>query len=138
MTIDRSPKANITRTDIQKLLDLFYARVRADETIGPIFHHHIGRDDAEWSTHLAKIEDFWANVMLRDRAYRGNPMQTHMTMPEIKPEHFDIWLNLFERTAHEVLSPDKARLFDLMARRIGQSLVMGIQRAHSDQIPNLG
>ncbi|SPJ30587.1 group III truncated hemoglobin [Falsiruegeria mediterranea] len=138
MNIDRSPKADITRADIQALLVEFYTRVRANEAIGPIFHHHIGEDDAVWAIHLAKIEDFWANVMLRDRAYKGNPMQTHLAMPEITPSHFDIWLNLFKTTAHEVLSPDKADLFDLMARRIGQSLMMGMQRAHSNQVPNLG
>ena len=138
MTLDRSPKADITRSDIRSVLDLFYARVRADETIGPIFRHHIGDDDAIWAMHLAKIEDFWANVMLRERAYQGNPMQTHLAMPEIKPHHFDVWLTLFEQTAQEVLSSDKAKLFDLMARRIGQSLMMGMQRVHSDQVPNLG
>ncbi|SLN71370.1 Group 3 truncated hemoglobin ctb [Falsiruegeria litorea R37] len=138
MTPDRSPRADITRSDIRSLLTLFYARVRADETIGPIFRHHIGDDDATWAVHLAKIEDFWANVMLRDRAYQGNPMQTHLGMPEIKSHHFDVWLTLFEQTAQEVLSPDKAKLFDLMARRIGQSLLMGMQRVYSGQVPNLG
>ncbi|WP_164660160.1 group III truncated hemoglobin [Tropicibacter sp. Alg240-R139] len=137
MTVDRSPKANITRADIQALLTLFYARVRADDTIGPIFHQHIGKDEAVWAAHLAKIEDFWANVMLRDRAYQGNPMQTHLAMPEITPQHFDVWLTVFETTAHEVLPPNKASLFDLMARRIGQSLMMGMQRIYTDQVPDL-
>lgn len=137
MTLHRSTKTEISRADIRALIDQFYSKVRQDQTIGPIFKEHIGEDDAAWAGHLAKIEDFWANVMLRDRAYQGNPMQTHLAMPEIEPRHFEVWLELFDQVAHEVLSPEKAALFDLMARRIGQSLMMGMQRVSASDIPDL-
>ena len=95
-------KGGVTRADIETLLPHFYASVRQNERLGPIFHKHIGEDDADWVPHLAKIGDFWANVMLKERAYQGNPMQVHLCIPEIRTEDFDIWLGLFDQAlAHD-------------------------------------
>lgn len=62
-------KGGVTRADIETLLPHFYASVRQNDRLGPIFHEHIGEDDADWAPHLAKIGDFWANVMLKESAY---------------------------------------------------------------------
>lgn len=127
----------MTRADIEKLLPHFYASVRQNDRLGPIFHRHIGGDDADWAPHLAKIGDFWANVMLKERAYQGNPMQVHLCIPEIRPEDFDVWLGLFDQAANDVLSAEKATAFSILAHRIGRSLAMGIAQAHSDGPPRL-
>ncbi|MGZ0189529.1 MAG: group III truncated hemoglobin [Alphaproteobacteria bacterium] len=120
-------KTGITRADIRSLIEPFYRRVRADTQLGPIFHGKIGVDDDVWARHLDKIEDFWANVMLHDRAYKGNPLTIHAGIPAIQPEHFEIWLNHFEQTARAVLPAQKAETFNTLARRIGRSLSMGIE-----------
>ena len=125
-------KRGITRQDIRVLIEPFYQRVRADETLGPIFHAKIGETDAEWAPHLAKIENFWANVMLHERAYQGNPLMKHAAVREIQPAHFARWLDLFEQTAREVLCERKATAFNILARRIGRSLSMGIAVMRSD------
>lgn len=124
-------KSTIERSDIRMVIDLFYARVRKDPHIGPIFNHHIGTDDDIWVKHIDLIEDFWSNVMRHERRYFGNPMQVHLGIPELELSHFETWLDLFERTAQEVLPPQKAELFDMLARRIGQSLWMGVDRVRS-------
>jgi hemoglobin len=126
-------KRGITRQDIRALIEPFYQRVRADETLGPIFHAKIGETDAEWAPHLEKIENFWANVMLHERAYQGNPLMKHAAVREIQPAHFARWLDLFEQTAREVLCERKATAFNILARRIGRSLSMGIAVMRSDQ-----
>ena len=130
-------KSGVTRADIEKLLPHFYASVRRNDRLGPIFHRHIGEDDADWAPHLAKIGDFWANVMLKERAYQGNPMQVHLCIPEIRPEDFDIWLGLFDQAAKDVLAPEKAAVFSILAHRIGRSLAMGIEQARGDGPPRL-
>ena len=130
-------KGGVTRADIEVLLPHFYASVRANDRLGPIFHKHIGEDDADWVPHLAKIGDFWANVMLKERAYQGNPMQVHLCIPEIRPEDFGVWLGLFDQAAKEVLAPEKAAVFSTLAHRIGRSLAMGIEQARSDGPPSL-
>ena len=131
---DASPdKSGITRQDIRALIGPFYARVRADERLGPIFHARIGEGDAEWALHLEKIENFWANVMLHERAYQGNPLLKHAAIREIQPADFERWLDIFEQTALEVMTRKKASTFNALARRIGRSLSMGIEVMRSDQ-----
>lgn len=137
MNIHRSPKEDITRADIRALIAPFYDRVRANPDIGPVFENRIGNSDSVWADHLDKIEDFWANVMLHDRAYQGNPMQAHMAMPELRERHFQVWLDLFQATAREVLPQRKADLFDQLAHRIGQSLWVGMNRVRGNDVPNL-
>lgn len=137
MTDLRPAKAGITRTDIEIVVTAFYARVRTDPRLGPIFERQIGTTDAQWAPHLAKIRAFWANVMLHERDYNGNPMQVHMGIPDILPGDFAIWLDLFQSTALAELPTDKAKTFDVMARRIGRSLKMGLERSLGDEPPVL-
>ena len=66
--------APVTEEDIRRLLGAFYARVRADEELGPIFAAAVGTTDEDWAPHLARLRDFWSQVMLRQTGrYRGNP-----------------------------------------------------------------
>ena len=137
MTELRPAKAGITRADIENVVTAFYTKVRAHPRLGPIFARQIGTEDAQWVPHLAKIRSFWANVMLHERAYNGNPMQVHMGIPDIKPDDFAIWLYLFQNTASANLPTEKAETFDFMARRIGRSLKMGLERSRGDGPPIL-
>lgn len=131
-------KHGITRDDIRHLVAAFYDRVRRDPRLGPIFHNHVGQDDAAWVPHLAKIENFWANVMLKERSYDGNPMRVHMAIAEIRTSDFDVWLGLFHDVAREELSTDKADAFIELSSRIGRSLAMGLERTKALGAPSLG
>jgi hemoglobin len=51
----------ISEDGIQRLVDEFYAKVRADPELVPIFNCAIPGD---WGLHLATIRDFWSSVML--------------------------------------------------------------------------
>lgn len=126
MNLALSPKADITRDDITRLVGAFYPRVRQDARLGPIFEGRIGISEDVWAKHMATIGDFWANVMLRERAYTGNPLQVHLGIPEIEESDFTTWLDLFEDTARKELPAEKADVFNVLARRIGRSLWMGI------------
>ena len=129
-------KGGITRADIDRLLPRFYAAIRQDQRLGPIFHRHVGERDADWAQHLVKIGDFWANVMLKERAYQGNPMQVHLGIADIQPTDFDIWLSLFDQTAQDTLCEEKAAVFSTLAHRIGRSLAMGIAQSRSAGPPS--
>ena len=106
---------------IERLVHTFYARVRQDPLIGPIFDARI--DD--WDHHLEKLCAFWSAVALMSGRYHGQPMQKHMPLP-VDGTHFDRWLELFEATATEVCPPAAAAHFIERARRIADSLEMGI------------
>src|SRR3546814_15846456 len=66
--------ADIDEQELERLVALFYARVRADEELGPIFNDAI--DD--WPEHLEKLVAFWSSVVLTSGRYKGNPMAAHL------------------------------------------------------------
>ena len=84
---------------------------------------------------MATIGDFWANVMLRERAYKGNPLQVHLGIPEIEESDFARWMDLVEDTARHELGDEKPDIFNTLARRIGRSLWLGIDMQHNPLAP---
>lgn len=109
---------------IETLVHRFYERVRADELLGPIFSERI----TDWGPHLERMCAFWSSVTLMSGRYHGQPMRSHVSLP-VDAVHFDRWLSLFEATAHEVCPPNAAAHFIERARRIAESLELGIAGA---------
>jgi hemoglobin len=117
----------ITEEGIRRLLAAFYARVRADEALGPIFASAVGTTEEDWAPHMARLQDFWSQVMLRGRRYTGNPYQAHLRLlPELQPEMFERWLALFDAACTETQPPEAAALFRERAAAIARSLRMGL------------
>lgn len=114
--------AGVTEELIRELVHTFYARVRQDALIGPVFNARI--DD--WPHHLNKLCDFWSSVTLMTGRYKGTPMKVHADLPDIGREHFARWLGLFRETAQEICPADAAALFVDRSERIAESLQLGI------------
>jgi hemoglobin len=110
---------------ISRLVDAFYARVRADPLLGPVFDARI----SDWEPHLQQMRLFWSSVALMSGAYHGRPMPKHLPLP-VDAVHFDRWLELFEQTAREVCPPTAADHFIERARRVAESLELGIAGAN--------
>lgn len=110
---------------ISRLVDAFYARVRADPLLGPVFDARI----SDWEPHLQQMRLFWSSVALMSGAYHGRPMPKHLPLP-VDAVHFDRWLELFGQTAREVCPPAAADHFIERARRIAESLELGIAGAN--------
>jgi hemoglobin len=113
----------ISEEMIHALVHGFYAKVRADAALGPIFERVVA---GNWDHHLAKMCDFWSSVMLMSGRYHGTPMVAHMRLKMVKPEHFQRWLELFGETAREIAAPEIAALFVGRAENIARSLQMGM------------
>lgn len=117
------PKIDITAEEIDALVAEFYRRIRAHPGLGPVFARAIAPEDGpEWRTHEAKISAFWRNAVGIDRSYDGNPMQVHVANRDVHPGMFSTWLDLFGRTARDVLPADKATRIHALATRIGQGM----------------
>lgn len=114
-------ETGIDESMIQRLVHGFYARVRDDILIGPIFTARI--DD--WEVHLQRMCLFWSSVALASGRYHGQPLPKHLPLP-VEARHFDRWLELFRQNAFEVCPPAAAKLFIKRAELIAQSLEMGI------------
>lgn len=111
----------ITEEEIDILVDRFYAKVRLDAEIGPIFNAIVG----DWPHHLALLKNFWSTVLLTTGRYKGDPMMTHLQLP-LDPGHFERWLALFAETAHEVLPPDHANAIIRKSERIAENFKAGL------------
>jgi hemoglobin len=121
----------VTEDMIAVLVHEFYAKVRRDPILGPIFEQAIGD---HWDAHLAKLADFWSSVMLMTGRFKGAPMAVHAEFPEIGPQHFARWLQLFGETTKLVCPPAAAALFEAKAAMIAQSLQLGIS-ARKGELP---
>jgi hemoglobin len=90
-----------TRADVEKLVNAFYEKVKADPLLAPVFSH------VDWPHHLPLMYNFWSLTLLGEPGYRNNMVQKHLGLP-IKPEHFNQWLSLFNSTVDELFVGEKA------------------------------
>lgn len=113
----------IDQNGLRHLVDAFYARVRADEKLGPIFNDAI----TDWPEHIGKLTDFWSSVMLTTGRYKGQPVPAHMKhRSRITPELFERWLGIWAETTDAMMVPAAAKALQDKARRIAQSLQLAL------------
>lgn len=107
---------------IERLVTTFYERVREDENLAPVFENQI----SDWEPHLERMVLFWRSVLRYEATYinssKGSPRAIHQQLPGLKPIHLAIWLEIFERTANEVFSPELAPQIIHKAQLIGKAL----------------
>ncbi|MGN6671469.1 MAG: group III truncated hemoglobin [Candidatus Nucleicultricaceae bacterium] len=117
---------SITEENIRCLVDSFYAKVRVDTLLNPIFSKAIGEDIKMWQPHLQIMYDFWSSLMLSSNRYKGNPFQKHIDLSPFDMTLFDTWLRLFEETAREIYIEDLANQYIEKSKRIAGSLKAGL------------
>jgi hemoglobin len=115
--LSMNTEALITEAEIAMLVDRFYAKVREDPQIGPVFNDAVHN----WNAHQALLKDFWSTVLLTSGRYKGNPLLAHFQLP-IKARHFPRWLELFAETANELLPTPHAALVIRKANLIALNL----------------
>ncbi len=111
------------RERLNVLLRRFYADVRQQNLIGPIFNRQI--DD--WPAHLEKIADFWSNVTGGPVRYSG-PMPFKHVPLGLDLEHFDAWLGLWRRHCRAHIGGPEAEELIAAAEMIGERIRWVIAR----------
>jgi len=107
-----------TDEEIAAFVRAFYAKVRRDDLIGPVFNARV--DD--WDHHLALLTDFWSSILRGSGRYSGTPMQKHVALDELNPAFFQRWLALFRETLAEQPNEAMRERAAGAAQRIAQSL----------------
>ena len=110
---------NITEESVRALVERFYARVRADRTLGPVFDEVLAQ---RWDEHIATLTEFWYAALRVKRGYAGDMLTAHQRVPQIAPELFPRWLALFRETAAECFTDEAARAIEDRAQRIARNL----------------
>lgn len=96
------------RPDLVRLVDCFYAKVRADEGLGNVFDHVA---KVNWESHLPKLYDFWDSVIFRAGTFRGNLIAAHanlLPLTDLDWPMFERWLELFRATVTELFFGERA------------------------------
>jgi len=108
-----TPDDQVSEDQIARLIPGFYARVRGDALIGPVFDNAIG----DWEHHLEKLVG----------RYKGNPVAAHLKhLPTITPPMFDRWLMLWTDVTGEMLPAAAAATLQQKAARIAASLQLAL------------
>lgn len=126
----RREEANALGVDdtfVSDLVENFYASIRADDLLGPIFAERIG----SWPEHLDRMKAFWRSILFNSGEFSGNPMLKHMAIPGLEERHFARWLTLFYAALRDLEGDPRATpLVAERARSIADSLLTGISIRH--------
>lgn len=109
---------------VSAFVEQFYAHIRVDELLGPIFAERIH----DWPEHLDRMKRFWRSILHNSGEFSGNPMIKHIVIPGLEERHFAHWLQLFYATLRELEPhPEATALVGSRARMIADSLLTGIE-----------
>lgn len=111
----------ITEAALHQLVERFYAKVRQDPVLAPIFEPAVG----DWSEHLERLQAFWSSVMLTSGRYKGNPMAAHAPL-KFDESAFEVWLGLWRETTAELFDATDAAALNARAERIAESLRLAL------------
>lgn len=129
-----APRVEITASEIDAVVAMFYDAVRHHPGLGPVFAAHV----ADWPAHEEKIARFWRNAILHERSYDGNPLAVHRDAGNVRPGMFEVWLGLFESVLKRNLTAEQAQAWSELAHRIGRGLRAGmVERTEKDGVPIL-
>src|SRR6516164_3893962 len=108
---------------ISRLLRHFYADVRQDPLIGPIFNAQI----KDWKNHLEIIGKFWETIIGGPRTYARQMPMKHLPL-RLAEEHFERWLFLWQANCRAQLPSDVAIEMIDLAHHIADKLrlILGV------------
>jgi hemoglobin len=107
-----------TRADCERLVRAFYGRTLVDPMIGWIFVD-VAKLDVE--AHVPRIASFWETILLGARSFTGSAFAPHAALNykvQLRPGHFDRWLELWRTTVDELFAGELAELAKSHAERV--------------------
>ena len=119
------------KADIEKLIVLFYKKVKQDATIGFIFNDVVKMN---WEHHIPVIVDFWETILLDNPVYTKNAMEVHYDLNKkipLQKEHFESWINLFFTTLDELYEGKIATLAKTRAKSIAEVMLFKMENMAS-------
>jgi len=105
------------RSGLLRLLNHFYADVRQNHLLAPIFEAQIDN----WLEHIENIADFWTRITGGPAVYAGSMPARHIPLG-LREQHFQAWLGLWDFNCRLWLAPDCAEELSALARQIGERL----------------
>lgn len=123
-----------SRVEVSILVRTFYSKVRAHDTLGPIFNGII----TDWEGHLERLTDFWEMVLLNSDPGAGkfSPVPVHKAVDRtvnqaLEQRHFGNWLELWFGTLDELFEGANAAYAKEHARNMAHILFFRIMEGRS-------
>ena len=117
-----APTAVPSPDSITRLVHGFYADVRADPLLGPVFEKTL---HGHWDAHLQRLVDFWSTVALGTRSFKGDVFGKHMALEGVTPAHFAAWVGLWQQHTSRLFAPEVAHDLQVAAHGIARNLFRG-------------
>lgn len=114
---------------IAELMEVFYARVRNDDLLSPVF---LIQASVDWGEHLPKLAAFWCQMELGIPGFHGLPTQKHSALSREEPfraEQFERWVTLFHDTIDEDWQGPHADSIKARAVQIARMQSRAVERA---------
>ena len=121
-----------SRANIGRFVELFYARLLADEQLAPIF---VDVAAIDLDVHLPHIKDYWCKLLLGETGYRRHTMNIHRKLHGRRPlraEDFQRWLAFFTATVDDNFAGDRAERAKQIAAAIAANMQKTLPAASTD------
>ena len=121
-----------SRANIGRFVELFYARLLADEQLAPIF---VDVAAIDLDVHLPHIKDYWCKLLLGETGYRRHTMNIHRKLHGRRPlraEDFQRWLAFFTATVDDNFAGDRAERAKQIAAAIAANMQKTLPAASPD------
>lgn len=119
--------ANVTEGLVREVMVSFYADVRSDAVLGPVFISAIG--DGDWSPHVERVISFWLSALRISRGYDNKRfMPAHLRHPQITADLLPTWLALFRKSVDAHCEPGQASAFMAVAEAMIENLELSIPK----------
>jgi hemoglobin len=111
------------RAGVTRLVKWFYARVRFEPDLEPIFNANVPK----WGEHLELLIDFWCGQTGGPTTYGGG-LGKHARL-DLRQEHYATWLRVWEQNCMDLLQPREAKEMVELARDLATRLQAKTSRA---------
>lgn len=122
----------ITEEAIGTLVERFYAKIRRDAVLAPIFDKAL---DGRWDEHIATMREFWCSALRVKRDYRGDMLAAHQKLGKLPRSLFPRWVALFRETIDEHFAEPMAGIIYDRALKTARNLESALSHGSVNSAP---
>ncbi len=120
---------DITEKSVVALLQCFYAKVRCDPVLAPIYNEVLGEN---WDIHIARMREFWCSALRVKPGYRRDMLAVHQQIGTLKPSLFPRWLARFREAVGECFAAAPADVINDRALKTARNLETALFKRRVD------
>ena len=125
---------SITEKSVGVLVERFYARVRSDAVLAPIFDKALA---GRWDEHVATMRKFWCSALRVKRDYRGDMLAAHQKIGKLPRSLFPRWLEHFGKAVDEHFMEAPAEIIRDRALKTARNLESALAHGGASTGPSM-